>query len=136
MPLAATGRVRLARIDPHCADEASWDGLDWARIGRRRGDEMPMRDSRRVCLLILLPIALACAAPPHEVDPQTFDLVLTGGRVIDPETGRDGVFDVGIRDGRIVSISDAGLGGERVEDVPGLVVGDRKNKLRFSHCRY
>jgi predicted amidohydrolase len=32
------------------------------------------------------------------------DVVLTGGRVIDPETGFDEIADVGIRNGRIVSI--------------------------------
>jgi N-acyl-D-aspartate/D-glutamate deacylase len=104
------------------SDEASLAGDDRARIGRRRGGRMPMRDSRLVRLLILLPVAVACSAPPHEVDPETSDLVLAGGRVIDPETGRDGVFDVGIRDGRIVSISDAELRGQRVVDVSGLVV--------------
>jgi len=32
------------------------------------------------------------------------DTILRGGRVIDPATGRDGVADVGIRDGRIAAI--------------------------------
>lgn len=81
-----------------------------------------MRASRRVSLLTLLLVAIACWAPSPETARETHDLVLAGGRVIDPETGRDGVFDVGIRDGRIVSISDAELRGERVVDVSGLVV--------------
>ncbi len=50
------------------------------------------------------------------------DVLLRGGRVIDPETGFDTVADVGITDGRITSIgsqvSDAG----RVVDVSGRVV--------------
>jgi len=33
-----------------------------------------------------------------------FDIVLHGGRVIDPATGRDGIADVGIADGRIAAI--------------------------------
>jgi hypothetical protein len=32
-----------------------------------------------------------------------FDLVVRGGRVIDPESGLDGVRDIGIRDGRIAN---------------------------------
>jgi dihydroorotase len=33
-----------------------------------------------------------------------FDLLLRGGRVIDPSSGRDGVADIGISDGRIAAI--------------------------------
>src|SRR5882724_11045820 len=33
-----------------------------------------------------------------------YDLVLRGGRVIDPAQGLDGVLDIGVRDGRIVAI--------------------------------
>nr|MCW1959446.1 amidohydrolase family protein [Mycobacterium sp.] len=51
-----------------------------------------------------------------------FDAVITGGRVIDPETGLDAVRSVGIRDGRIAAISDADLSGEEVLDGRGLVV--------------
>jgi N-acyl-D-aspartate/D-glutamate deacylase len=39
------------------------------------------------------------------VSAQQFDLVLEGGRVMDPETGVDAVRNVGIRDGKIVRIS-------------------------------
>ena len=43
------------------------------------------------------------------VSAQQFDLVLEGGRVMDPETGVDAVRNVGIRDGKIVSISSEAL---------------------------
>ena len=36
---------------------------------------------------------------------QQYDLVLEGGRVMDPETGLDAVRNVGIRDGKIAKIS-------------------------------
>jgi len=36
---------------------------------------------------------------------QQFDLVLEGGRVMDPESGVDAVRNVGIRDGKIARIS-------------------------------
>ena len=40
---------------------------------------------------------------------QQYDLVLEGGRVMDPETGLDAVRNVGIRDGKIVRISARGF---------------------------
>jgi dihydroorotase len=49
-----------------------------------------------------------------------FDMILKGGRVIDPAAGRDGVFDVGILDGKIAAIAPA-LPGEGV-DVAGKIV--------------
>jgi len=53
---------------------------------------------------------------------QQYDLVLEGGRVMDPETGLDGVRNVGIRDGKIVRISAESLSGRRVVHAAGLVV--------------
>ena len=49
------------------------------------------------------------------------DLVLAGGRVIDPETGFDRVCDVGI-DGQAVTAIGDGLDGATTVDVAGLVV--------------
>jgi N-acyl-D-aspartate/D-glutamate deacylase len=53
---------------------------------------------------------------------QQYELVLEGGRVMDPETGLDAVRNVGIRDGKIVRISSEALGGHRVIHASGLVV--------------
>ena len=53
---------------------------------------------------------------------QQFDLVLEGGRVMDPETGMDALRNVGIRDGKIVRISSEALSGRRVVHAAGLVV--------------
>ncbi|MFZ0137168.1 MAG: amidohydrolase family protein [Candidatus Sulfotelmatobacter sp.] len=53
---------------------------------------------------------------------QRYDLVIEGGRVIDPETGLDGVRNVGIRDGKIVRVSTEVLNGQRVIHAGGLVV--------------
>lgn len=53
---------------------------------------------------------------------QQFDLVIEGGRVMDPEAGLDAVRNVGIRDGKIASISSSALSGERVIHAAGLVV--------------
>ena len=53
---------------------------------------------------------------------QQYDLVLEGGRVIDPETHLDAVRNVGIRDGKIASITNTALNGRRVIHAAGLVV--------------
>ena len=50
------------------------------------------------------------------------DVVFTGGRVIDPETGFDEIADVGIRDGRIVSVGNDAPKSRELVDVSGLVV--------------
>jgi N-acyl-D-aspartate/D-glutamate deacylase len=69
-----------------------------------------------IFFLLLLPISSSI------VSAQQFDLVLEGGRVMDPETGVDAVRNVGIRDGRIVRISSQALSGRRVVHAAGLVV--------------
>jgi len=53
----------------------------------------------------------------------SYDLVLKGGRVIDERNGVDGMFDVGVRGGRIAAIGQ-GLDatGARVRDVAGCIV--------------
>jgi len=53
---------------------------------------------------------------------QQYDLVLEGGRVMDPATGLDAVRNVGIRDGKIIRISSEALSGRRVIHSDGLVV--------------
>lgn len=65
------------------------------------------------CLLIFF-TALASA--------QQYDLVIAGGRVIDPETGLDAVRNVGIRDGKIVRVTAETLTAGRVIQAGGLVV--------------
>jgi N-acyl-D-glutamate deacylase len=51
-----------------------------------------------------------------------FDIVVSGGRVIDPETGLDAVRSLGIRAGSVAAISDTDLSGDTVLDARGLVV--------------
>jgi N-acyl-D-aspartate/D-glutamate deacylase len=53
---------------------------------------------------------------------QQYDLVLEGGRAMDPETGLDAIRNVGIRDGKIARISAEPLTGHRVVHAAGLVV--------------
>ena len=53
---------------------------------------------------------------------QQYDLVLEGGRVMDPETGLDAVRNVGVRDGKIVRISSEPLAAKHIVHANGLVV--------------
>jgi N-acyl-D-aspartate/D-glutamate deacylase len=53
---------------------------------------------------------------------QSYDVVLSGGRVIDPETGLDAIRNVGISNGKIVRISSDPLQGRRTLSAAGFVV--------------
>ena len=51
-----------------------------------------------------------------------YDLVIEGGRVMDPETNFDQVANVGIKGGRIATITKSNIKGKEVIDASGLVV--------------
>jgi N-acyl-D-aspartate/D-glutamate deacylase len=53
---------------------------------------------------------------------QQYDIVISGGRVIDPETNLDAARDVGIVGGKIAAVSANRLSGRSVVDAHGLVV--------------
>jgi dihydroorotase len=54
----------------------------------------------------------------------SFDLVLKGGRVIDPSTGMDATTDVAFKDGRVAAVGDdlAKQGAADIRDVAGFIV--------------
>ena len=64
---------------------------------------------------LLFSVALGAAA-------QQYDVVISRGRVIDPETKLDAVRDVGIRGNKIAAVSEAPLTGKTTVDAHGLVV--------------
>lgn len=65
-------------------------------------------------------VAIIALSPP--LFAQTYDLVLRGGRVMDPESGLDAVRNVAINGQKIARISTQPLQGRRVLDVRHLVV--------------
>jgi N-acyl-D-aspartate/D-glutamate deacylase len=76
-----------------------------------------------LCLLALVPTSITVAqVAAAQNAAQPYDLVLEGGRVMDPETGLDAIRNVGIRDGKIARISSEPLTGRRVLHATGLVV--------------
>ena len=73
-------------------------------------------------LTVIAAVVSAVASTAAGAAAQSYDLVLAGGRVMDPESGLDAVRHLGIRGGTIVAISESPLEGDSVVDVSGLVV--------------
>src|SRR3954463_16238554 len=67
-----------------------------------------------LCLAVVLSPLLALS--------QSYDVVIQGGRVLDPETGLDAVRNVGIIQGKIRKISAETLEGKRMIPARGLIV--------------
>lgn len=90
---------------------------------RRAGGALP-----RIAALLVAGSLLA--GTPGSVAPQVgegpatelYDIVLAGGRVMDPETGLDAIRWVGIRGETVSAISETPLQGRTVVDATGLVV--------------
>ena len=78
--------------------------------------------SPRAAIVAALALALPSAGVAQGAAP--LDVVLVGGRVLDPETGLDGVRNIGIRAGRIAVIARAGTvpAARDTVNVRGLVV--------------
>ena len=71
----------------------------------------------------LLGITIAIAAPPSSyTEPSVLDVVIAGGRVMDPESGLDAIRNVGLRGGKIAEISEQPLQGKQTINAHGLVV--------------
>src|ERR1700730_18493686 len=86
-----------------------------------KGADMPPRraSSSVVAVLIALIALVVCVTTFAQA---RYDLVIHGGRVLDPETSLDAVRDVGIRGNQIAAISEQPLAGTRVIEAAGLVV--------------
>lgn len=83
-----------------------------------RTDVVKMNSFTSKLLALLLSVAtFGATAVNHR-----YDLVISGGRVMDPETGYDAVANVGIRGDRIIRITNKTLKGRRHIDASGLVV--------------
>jgi N-acyl-D-aspartate/D-glutamate deacylase len=80
-----------------------------------------MRPIARV-LLVAAGGALAAGAVQAPEPAERHDLVIRGGRVIDPESRLDGIRDVAIDGGQITAVVDGTASGHQVIDARGLVV--------------
>jgi N-acyl-D-aspartate/D-glutamate deacylase len=79
---------------------------------------------RTLIPLILSAAVIACGQTTTDsaTDASSYDIVISGGRVIDPESGLDAIRNVGLRAGKIAAISDNPLQGSTMIDATGLVV--------------
>ena len=75
----------------------------------------------RIHLTMLLVLTLGIATAPVALA-QQYDLAITNGRVMDPETMYDSVANVGVNGGRIAVITKSPIKGKETIDATGLVV--------------
>ena len=69
--------------------------------------------------LFLAILTLVCSCGPES---SGYDLVLRGGRVMDPESGLNATRDVGVTNGKVTAISETPLTGALTLDASGMVV--------------
>ncbi len=104
--------VALGYTAANAAALVRFGGRGEAGRSRRAGDQAGGPD---------IPASVRGATPPPP-DHHVYDLVVAGGRVIDPDSGYDRVADVGIDGERIVTISTQRLKGRTSIDATAKVV--------------
>ncbi len=78
--------------------------------------------SIRLGIAFFFAIGLSLGGDERPSAAESYDLVLLNGRVMDPETVLDGVRNVGIKDGKIATITDQAIEGNDTIDANGHVV--------------
>lgn len=80
------------------------------------------RRAARLGVMAVVWLVAGCGAAPNV---EVVDLLITGGRVVDPESALDALREVAVRDGEIVAVSEVGarrFEATEVLDASGLVV--------------
>jgi hypothetical protein len=77
-----------------------------------------------IVLLALCCCVVACGDTAQDTpeDITAYDVVISGGRVIDPESGLDAIRNIGIVGGSVAAVSDEPMQGTTTIDASGLVV--------------
>jgi dihydroorotase-like cyclic amidohydrolase len=101
------------------AVDASTGSARLSRGGLPAIEEFRLKVVRTALAMVAVSVGLLLTPPAVA---QEFDLVLRGGRVLDPESGLDAVRDVGIRGGVIRAVSESPLTGTANVDARALVV--------------
>lgn len=73
-------------------------------------------------VLVAIAIGILIGGVSLAQSPAVYDIVIAGGRVIDPDTKLDAVRNVGIKGDRIIAVSASALRGKHTIDAKGLVV--------------
>jgi len=81
-----------------------------------------VKPKKRAKLAALALIAMSGTTVSFSAFSETYDVVINNGRVMDPETNFDGVRNVGVKDGRIVIITEDAISGKETIDASGHVV--------------
>ena len=71
---------------------------------------------------ILVAVVVTVVSMPVSFAAGKYDLVILNGRVMDPQSGLDEIRNVGIRDGKIVSVTKKKIEGKETIDATGHVV--------------
>lgn len=80
------------------------------------------REALALGLVTLILLCVSLTVWPAASQSSPLDVVIVGGHIMDPESGLDAVRNVGIRDGKIVEISDKLLQAKETIDAHGLIV--------------
>lgn len=83
---------------------------------------MTLSNNLKTVFALLFTILAAAVLAPQALAQDSYDIVIANGRVMDPESGLDGIRYVGIRGGTVAAISEAPLAGRTMIDASGLVV--------------
>src|SRR6266700_3289962 len=125
------GHARQRTLGRHGAGRRARAGRGRMHAAGRRGagraparQDPPMTRRRlaTACALTALLAPLARFAPRGAARAQAYDLVLAGGRVLDPQSGLDAPRNVGVTSGRIAAVTTEPLAARETLDVRGLVV--------------
>src|ERR1700704_3597491 len=81
-----------------------------------------MKNKLPKTLLAFLNAMIFLSVPAYAQSNIEYDIVLTGGRVIDPETKLDTIKNVGIINNRIAQVSSEPMKGKEMLNVAGFVV--------------
>ena len=98
--------------------------LDVQGKARTTRKKKPRRYTRREFLGMAgaAGLALVAGTPAMSATESTFDLVILGGRVIDPASKTDALYNIGIAKGKIAAMTREKVKGKRVIDAQNLVV--------------
>src|SRR5271157_4024908 len=125
------GARRLAAVSDHddagdgVARAGARAGAAWSRLAARHPPSRRQRAAHRppsAADLARLTVSGGWHTGPEEASVSDWELVLRGGRVIDPESGLDAVRDVAVGQGRIAAIGTALPAAPTDIDVAGQVV--------------
>src|SRR6202011_5645807 len=84
--------------------------------------DWPLRRILYLCGVFVIMAGVMTRANRTVLAAKEFDVVIAGGHVMDPESGLDGIRNVGITRGKVIAISATPMRGRTMIEASGLVV--------------